>query len=655
MHRYMFKFMNHLKLRWKMLVVVLPLVIIPIFVVGGMISYIATRQAYRGITQTSKDDLDHMAQFTIDLLNSHYQQFQVYKQDKERSFNLELATLTNLAYNLVEAEDRQYRSGRIDLASAKLDARKALKRVNVGETGYIYAMTSKGELAVHVAREGENVYNEKDENGRYFIRVMCQTALKSKPGEVMYIIYPWRNAVLGDKYPRRKVVAYRYFKEWDWIVATGGYLEETYEDVAFERRSFEELKERIKSKKVGETGYIFCMDVKGNFTVHPDGEGENFYNARDSSGFPFIREMCQKQSGWIRYPWRNAGESTPRMKIVRYNYFRPWGWIVAVGSYEDEFYREANKINGRIFASMMVMTIFIGLISVVLVFLAAKVLTDPINHMMEVIRKVKRGRFDERMAVETNDELGELAGAFNRMTAIIKRNKEMEATLAQQGKMASLGVLSSGVAHEINNPLGVILGYAGYVEGKLDPDDPNYQYIHEIKRESKRCKKIVQDLLSYARTPKPSPEETDINALLEQIVDFAANHTDLHKVRIIRDFAPGLPHIMADGDQMRQVAINLILNAGAAMQGDGVLTVRTMLDGEGYVKMVFSDTGAGIAGEHLEKIFEPFFTTKEKGTGLGLAITKQIVEQHQGKIAIESEVGKGTTVTVRLPVEPDDL
>jgi two-component system NtrC family sensor kinase len=112
---------------------------------------------------------------------------------------------------------------------------------------------------------------------------------------------------------------------------------------------------------------------------------------------------------------------------------------------------------------------------------------------------------------------------------------------------------------------------------------------------------------------------------------------------------------MVDGDQMRQVAINLILNAGAAMQGDGVLTVRTMLDGEGYVKMVFSDTGAGIAGEYLEKIFEPFFTTKEKGTGLGLAITKQIVEQHQGKIAIESEVGKGTTVSVRLPVEPDDL
>ena len=655
MHRYQFRFIDNLKLRWKLLVVVLPLVIIPIFVVGGVIGYISTRQAYLGITHTSKDDLSHMADFTIDLLNSHYQQFQVYKQDKQRSFNMELATLTNLAYNVVESENRQYRSGRIDLRTAKMEANKALKKVNVGETGYIYAMTSKGDLTVHVAREGENVYNEKDENGRYFIRVICENALKSKPGEVLYIIYPWRNAILGDKRPRKKVVAYRYFKEWDWIVAAGGYLEETYDDEAFERRSFEELKEKIKAKKVGQTGYIFCMDSKGTFTIHPGGEGENFYNSKDFNGSPFIKEMCENKNGWIRYPWKNVGDSSPRMKIVRYEYFKPWDWIVAVGSYEDEFYQEANEIKGRISESMIVLTIFVGIISVVLVYLASKIITDPINHMMEVIRKVKKGRLDERIEVDSNDELGELGAAFNRMTQMIQRNKEMEATLAQQGKMASLGVLSSGVAHEINNPLGVILGYASYIEGRIDESDPNYHYIHEIKRESKRCKKIVQDLLSYARTPKPTMEDTDIDALLDQIVDFAANHTDMYHVTVVKEFAGNLPHIQVDGDQMRQVAINLILNAGSAMEKGGKLVVSSSLDGEGYVVIRFADNGAGIAPENLEKIFEPFFTTKVKGTGLGLAITKQIVEQHQGKITIASVVGEGTTVTVRLPVEREEL
>jgi len=651
----MMEFLSKFRLRWKLLALVLPLVIGPIFIVAGVIGSIANHQAYLGVTQTSKDDLRHITAFTIDLLNSHYQQFQVYKQDKIKSFNSELATLTDLSYNLVESEHKQYKQGRLDLTAAKRDAHDALKKVNVGETGYIYAMTSSGDLKVHIAREGENVFNEKDENGRYFIREMCETAKRSKPGEVLFIIYPWRNAVLGDKYPRKKIVAYRYFREWDWIIAAGGYLEETYDEAAFERKSFAELKEKIKAKKVGSTGYIFCMDSKGTFTIHPDSEGMNFLDARDSSGFPFIREMCEKKSGWIRYPWKNVSNSEPRMKIVRYEYFKPWDWIVAVGSYEDEFYHEANKIKDRILISMVLLSLLVGLFAVALVFRASTIITSPITHMIDVIRRVKRGNLEEKMVVEGQDELAELAGAFNLMTDIIRRNKEMEARLAQHGKMASLGVLSSGVAHEINNPLGVILGYAGYLEGKMAEDDPNYKYIHEIKRESKRCKKIVQDLLSYARTPRPSLEPVDLNDLLAQIADFAANHTDMRGVTIRTEFTPNLPKVHLDGDQMRQVAINLILNAGGAMPDGGSLTIRSELVDPQHVRMVFSDSGCGIPAESLEKIFEPFYTTKERGTGLGLAITRQIIEQHHGEIRIVSDADAGTTVTVTLPVERDEL
>src|SRR5512133_858369 len=117
MQRYLFSFINNLKLRWKMVVLVLPLVIIPIFIVGGVIGYISTQQAYLGITQTSKDDLEHMAGFTLDLLNSHYQQFQVYQADKEKSFRKELATLTDLSYNVVRSQQREYQSGRTNLAT----------------------------------------------------------------------------------------------------------------------------------------------------------------------------------------------------------------------------------------------------------------------------------------------------------------------------------------------------------------------------------------------------------------------------------------------------------------------------------------------------------------------------------------------------------
>lgn len=507
----MIRFLNKLKLRWKLLSLVLPLVIIPIIIVAAMIGYIANHQAYLGVTQASKNDLQHMVSFTKDLLDSH---------------------------------NRHFPGG--------------------------------------IPRAG------------------------SAPDEA-------------------------------------------------DARDFAALKEKIKSKKVGDTGYIFCMDSTGTLTIHPDEEGVNVIDARDSSGFPFIREMCEKKNGWIRYPWKNIGSRTPRMKIVHYEYYQPWNWIVAVGSYEDEFYSESNKIKEHIFFSMVLLILVVGTAATLLVFKASTLITRPITHMIEVIRRVKRGNFEEKMTVNGQDELAEMAGAFNRMTEMIRRNKEMESSLAQQGKMASLGVLSSGVAHEINNPLGVILGYAGYLEGKMPEDDPNYRYIHEIKRESKRCKKIVQDLLSYARTPRPSLEPVNLNQLLTQIVDFAANHTDMRGVTITTEFAPALPQVMLDGDQMRQVAINLILNAGGAMSDGGVLAIRTeQLDAE-HVQIAFCDNGCGIPPECIEKIFEPFYTTKERGTGLGLAITRQIIEQHNGEISIESSPDTGTTVRVTLPIEHEEL
>lgn len=650
MRRYLFAFFNNLKIRWKMLVVILPLVVIPIFLLGGTIGYIATEQAYEGLTATSKADLDHMASFTLDLLDGHHRQFEVYREDKKRIVRQEMKTLVELACKLVNDQQRHFAAGNIDLETAQQATRNSFKEVSIGSSGYLFAITTDGLLTVHPAREGEIVSAAQDEQGRYFIRELIEQALDSDPNQVNYTIYPWRNETLGDKRPREKIVAFRYYPQWDWIIAAGGYLDETYEDPKFESNALKTLAAQIKSKKVGKTGYIFCMDRTGTLTIHPDAEGQNIIGARNSNYHPFIAEMVEKKNGWVRYPWHNVGESKERMKIVRYRYFEPWDWIVAVGSYEEEFYQAANQLKWRIAIYVLLLPLVIGLIATLLVFLASKVLTDPIRKMIAVIRRVKQGQLDEQMLVESHDELGELAISFNRMTRMLRKNKELEASLAQQGKMASLGVLSSGVAHEINNPLGVILGYAGYLEKKIPEDDPNYSFIHEIKRESKRCKKIVQDLLSYARTPKPVLVLTDLNRLLRQIINFAGNHTDLCQVDIVQDFSQNLPMVSADGDQIRQVAINLLLNAGSAMPEGGEIRVKTRLTEDHFFQVEFSDNGEGISEDNLERIFEPFFTTKTRGTGLGLAITKQIIDMHQGEIFIDSEVGKGTRVIIRLPL-----
>ncbi len=646
----MLRFMRDLKIRSKLLVAVLPLVLLPVLSIGVIVGYLSKQQAYLGITEAIRADLEHMSQFTLDLLNAHHQQFGLYQEDKRRMVYKDLATLVRFAHNLVVVQQEQVANGQHTLAIAQQETRNAFKNVSVGETGYLYAITSKGDLTIHVAQEGENILDARDEQGRFFIREMVEKAVAAPPGETLYIVYPWRNVLLGETHPRNKVVAYRYFPPWDWIIAAGGYLEETYEDVAFEKQALQELKRKILSKPVGATGYIYAMTTRGELTIHPFQEGQNIYDTQDQRGHDFIREMCARKSGWIRYPWQNQTDAAPRMKIVRYEYFAPWDWIVAVGSYEDEFYAAANAIERRILSSMGLLTFVMGLFAVILVFFASKRLTDPIQRLIAGVREVKQGRLDTQLTITTNDELGELAANFNRMTATLRRNKELEAHLAQQNKMASLGVLSSGVAHEINNPLGVILGYAAHLESKMDPGDPHFKYIQEIKRESKRCKTIVQDLLSYARVPRPTLEETDLNALLTQIVDFAAHHTDMDAVRIVTAFDPRLPRVWVDGDQIRQIAMNLMLNASGAMPEGGRLEVGTALSEDQSVNITFQDSGSGIPPEYLEKIFEPFFTTKARGTGLGLAITKTIIERHGGRITVDSTVGQGTRVTVSLPM-----
>jgi len=629
---------------------VLPLVLIPILLVGVLVGYISITQAHLGISRTSRDDLEHMSSFTLDLLNAHYLQYQVYKEDKVQGVRGNLKSLVNLAYNLVEAQYLQNTNGQIDSLAARMNANHALKNVRVGATGYIYAMTSAGNLTVHIANQGANIYNSQDDEGRYFIQEMSKNALSATPGEVLYTVYPWKNSILGDEDARQKIVAYRYFAPWDWIIAVGSYLDETYEDLAFENRAFQELKNQIKAKIVGQTGYIYIVDTSGYLKIHPFQEGENLLQEQDEEGRYFIREMCEKKKGWIRYPWQNIGEDAPRMKIVRYDYFEPWQWVVAVGSYEDEFYGPANAIKRRIVIGFSVLVLVVGVLASLFVFWMSKAYTDPLYRMIDAMHKVKQGRFDEKADIVSRDEFGELAATFNDMTAILQRNNELESGLARQEKMASLGVLSSEVAHEINNPLGVILGYAGYLEGKIDDSDPKHTCVKEIKQECRRCMRIVKGLLGYAKARQPSLSSVDINGLLSQIVDMALGYRELQGKSITKDFFENLPQVMADEDQIRQVANNLIVNGAAAMPQGGHLQITTSRVDDKTIAVVFADTGTGISSDHMEKIYNPFFSTKPDGTGLGLSICREIIQAHHGRIKIISEQGKGTTVLIWLPV-----
>ena len=234
--------------------------------------------------------------------------------------------------------------------------------------------------------------------------------------------------------------------------------------------------------------------------------------------------------------------------------------------------------------------------------------------------------------------------------------RELETThdqLIQSEKLASMGQLAAGVAHEINNPLGTVLLYADLLLRDLPRDDPRAQDLRLILDEARRCKNIVQALLDFARQNKVMARLTDVNRLCRETIEEVEHLPLFERVQFVTEFDPQLPQIQADPAQIRQVLLNLLSNAAEAMPKGGTITIstRSVDAGGDAVELSIRDTGCGIPEENIPKLFTPFFTTKPigKGTGLGLAITYGIVKSHRGSIDVLSTVGVGTTFVVRLP------
>jgi two-component system, NtrC family, sensor kinase len=234
-----------------------------------------------------------------------------------------------------------------------------------------------------------------------------------------------------------------------------------------------------------------------------------------------------------------------------------------------------------------------------------------------------------------------------------KQKKLMENQMAQADKLASIGQLSAGVAHEMNNPLGIILGYTQLLLRDEGSETERYKDLKTIEKHVKNCKSIVEDLLSFARSSNPEREVINIHEAIGDVLNFVVQHSDLDKVEIIRDYDINIPPILINERKIKQVFMNLIMNAKHAVGKTGTIKVTTKLDrpkNRAYIKVI--DTGYGIEKKNLSRIFDPFFTTKPtgEGTGLGLSVSYGIIKNHDGEILVESKRGKGSTFTIVLPV-----
>lgn len=233
----------------------------------------------------------------------------------------------------------------------------------------------------------------------------------------------------------------------------------------------------------------------------------------------------------------------------------------------------------------------------------------------------------------------------------ITEERRLQQEVIQQEKMAAIGMLAGGVAHEINNPLGGILAFTQLIMRDLKSEDPLKSDLSEIERAAVRCKKIVADLLDFSRASSGKDiQNLDINVLIEKIVPFIKAEIKALNIDLKLETEKNLPSIYGNANRLQQVVLNLLTNACQAMPSGGNLFVKTYAN-NGRVCVEVEDTGCGISKENISKVFDPFFTTKPagKGTGLGLSISYRIVKEHEGTIDVDSEHGRGTKFIVRLP------
>ncbi|MBI1911129.1 MAG: cache domain-containing protein [Deltaproteobacteria bacterium] len=237
------------------------------------------------------------------------------------------------------------------------------------------------------------------------------------------------------------------------------------------------------------------------------------------------------------------------------------------------------------------------------------------------------------------------------MAEDITKNKEIEASIISSEKLAAIGQLAAGIAHEVNNPLGGILNCLYNFKHKKLTEARKAEYLDFMEEGIKRVQNIVRQLLDFSQQHAPELRLTDVNIMIEGIIPLFLHIIKGKDIRLVKKLGQGLPSIFADKHQMEQILVNLILNAIQAVDGEGVIEVSTRFEGNWYCILV-SDNGCGIAADNLPKIFDPFFTTKGvgKGTGLGLSVSRGIIERHKGRIEVESQLGKGTTFKIYLPI-----
>ena len=435
--------------------------------------------------------------------------------------------------------------------------------------------------------------------------------------------------------------------------------------------SLREVQRMVSDVTIGSVGHAYLVDAEGRAVAHPQFDHVLARTSLTGNGI-VERALTARLPEAVSF---DDVDGTAQLGAFAPVLFQ--GWQLVVQQPAQDAFRPVQEM--RVRAGFVLVVALVA--ALVCGFFWVRGLNGPLREVVEGMRRIREGNFKHRLRVNTRDEIGELAETFNVMGKMLERDKReiedwnrelqdrvdektraleaAQSQLIQSAKLASVGQLGAGVAHELNNPLAGIVGQAALLQRRLkkveiaeDDREKLLEYVGHVQGESGRCREIIHGLLAYSQASGGGVDDVALNESFSDILVLVGNNARSQGVELVTELAADLPIVVNNEHQMQQLMLHLMTNALQAMPDSGILTLRTRSLGDS-IAIDVEDTGRGIAEEHLDKIFDPFFTTKDvwQSTGLGLSVCHSIVESHGGSIAVSSELGKGSTFTITLPLK----